>query len=197
MVLLIAIFIGLLAGLIRARVGKREYRFYDLRYAWLVFAAFLVQFLAFYLPTTRDLFDDQQASTLLVSSLVFLFIFAILNIKNISFLPILTGFLANFLVIILNGGFMPISPNTINRLIPAGTQVFWTVGERLGTGKDIVLLEKDTTLRFLSDCLVTPRWLNFPVAFSIGDVLISLGVIWLLWSLGGPRSSRKKELKNE
>lgn len=191
MVLLAAVLIGLVAGLIRAWAGKREYRFYDLRFPVLVFIAFIPQFFAFFLPSTRILVSDQLAVLLLVSSQALLLVFSLLNIKNFSFWPIIAGFLGNFLVIILNGGLMPISPKTITRLLPDASESLLQTGQRLGTGKDIVLNEKDTVLPFLSDRFVTPQWLNYPVAFSLGDILISVGVIWLLWSMGGPQIQKK------
>ncbi len=91
---------------------------------------------------------------------------------------------------------MPISPETIQRLLPNALAELLQTGQRLGTGKDIVLNEKDTILPFLSDRFVTPTWLNYPVAFSLGDILISIGVIWLLWSMGGPQTQKGTE-KNE
>ena len=86
---------------------------------------------------------------------------------------------------------MPISHKTITRLLPDASESLLQTGQRLGTGKDIVLNEKDTVLPFLSDRFVTPQWLNYPVAFSLGDILISVGVIWLLWSMGGPQIQKK------
>jgi hypothetical protein len=43
---------------------------------------------------------------------------------------------------------------------------------------------------FLSDYYTLPDWLHYPVAFSLGDVLIAVGAFWLLWSLGGPRKEK-------
>ena len=85
---------------------------------------------------------------------------------------------------------MPISPETIKLLIPGAPNSLWSLGHRLGYGKDVVLLESQTILPFLSDRFVTPQWLNYPVAFSFGDLLISAGVIWLLWTLGGPEKQK-------
>lgn len=193
MVLLIAVAIGLTAGLIRAWVRKREYCFYELRFPWLVLIAFIPQLFAFYIPSTSRTMPDSMASTLLLSSQALLLVFSLLNIKNFSFWPIISGFAANFLVILLNGGFMPISPNTIHRLLPAGSTITYQVGQRLGTGKDVVLDQNNTILAFLSDKLVLPGFLNFPVAFSLGDVLIALGMIWLFWSMGGPKIRKPVE----
>lgn len=197
MVLAVAVIIGLAAGLIRCWIGKREYRFYELKAPLLVLIAFIPQFFGFVLPATRVLFSEKAASIILVSSQALLLVFSLMNLKKTSFFPIIAGFLCNFLVIILNGGLMPISPETIHQLIPGVSDSLWTLGHRLGFGKDIVLLENQTVLPFFSDRFVTPQWMNYPVAFSFGDLLISAGVIWLLWSLGGPEKKKIMESKNE
>jgi hypothetical protein len=190
MVLLVAVFIGLLGGLIRAWVKNREYRFYELRFPILVVIAFIPQIIAFFLPSTRILIPDHYAPIILVSTQALLLLFSLLNINKFSFWPIILGFLANFIVIITNGGLMPISPETIKRLLPSASAELLKTGHRLGTGKDIVLNVKDTVLPFLSDRFVTPAWMHYAVAFSLGDILISLGVIWLLWSMGGPQQKK-------
>jgi hypothetical protein len=193
MVLVIAVFIGLLAGLVRAWIGRREYRFYELKAPILVFVAFLPQILAFFWPTTKNLVPNEYAPIILISTQAILLLFAVLNIKKKSFWPISLGFLANFLVISLNGGLMPISPDTIRKLVPNAPAEWMVTGQRLGTGKDVVLHAKDTILPILSDRFVTPAWLNYPVAFSLGDILIAIGVIALLWSMGGPQTQKVTE----
>jgi len=190
MVLVVAVIVGLAAGLIRCWVGKTEYRLYELNAPLLVLVAFIPQFVAFFLPTTRVAISNEFASVLLVSSQVLLLLFSLLNLKKISFIPIVVGFLANFIVIVLNGGWMPISPETIHRLVPNAPSTLYTLGQRLGYGKDVVLPESRMIFSFLADRFVTPQWLHYPVAFSLGDLLISAGVIWLLWSLGGPEKQK-------
>jgi hypothetical protein len=70
------------------------------------------------------------------------------------------------------------------------------LGQRFGVGKDVVLPAAETTLWFLSDCLVLPQWISYKVAFSLGDVLIAMGAFWMLLSFGGS-PSLKKEPKHE
>jgi hypothetical protein len=187
MILLVAVIIGLSAGLIRAGSKKREYRFDDLRFAWLVLAAFIIQIVAFNIPSISQKVTDLLAAVLLVGSQALLLLFSILNIKNMSFWPIFSGFLANFVVILANGGLMPISPDTIKKMVPTDFDLPYQVGERLGTGKDIVLNTANTRLAFLSDRIVLYDFLHYSTAFSIGDIFIAIGVIWLLWTLGGPQ----------
>lgn len=80
---------------------------------------------------------------------------------------------------------MPISPETVQWLLPDAPANSWQIGERLGFGKDIVLEKGDTILWFLSDRIRTPLGIGYKVAFSLGDVLIALGAFWLFWSIGG------------
>ena len=183
MILVVAVIIGLTAGLCRAWIKKCPYRVYELKYPGLVYLAFLPQLIAFFLPTTRQLISDNLVSIILVSSLIILLLFSLLNIKKSSFWPISLGFLLNFLAIIMNGGFMPISLEMVKRLT-SNTNTSWIVGQRFGYTKDVILSPELTRLFVLTDRLTLPDWINYRVAFSIGDVLISIGVIWLLWMLG-------------
>jgi hypothetical protein len=192
MILLVAVLVGLTAGLCRAWIGKRQYRAYALKAPGLVILAFIPQFTAFFFPKTRSLISDNLASILLVSSLIILLFFSLLNIQKISFWPIITGFLMNFLVIALNGGFMPISSETLQKLFPSSEST-WVVGQRLGYGKDIILAPHLTRLWFLSDRFTLPDWLHYPAAFSLGDVFIAAGTVWLLWMLGGKNKQELKE----
>jgi hypothetical protein len=197
MVLVIAVFIGLAAGLIRAWVNKTRYNAIELHYPGLVILAFVPQFIAFALPATRSSLPDSTVSALFGFSQVFLLAFSILNIRNNSFWPVILGVVLNILVISLNGGWMPISPGTVQKLIPNAPAGAWSIGNRLGTGKDFVLPVEATRLWFLSDHLMLPDWVPYKVAFSVGDVFMSLGVIWLLWSMGRTAEGSSKEFSHE
>lgn len=193
MVILVAVIIGLTAGLVRAGIGKREYRAYELKASFLVILGFIPQLVCFYLPFTRSAISDRLASILFISSIIILFVFSLFNIRKISFWPIALGFMLNAVVILANGGWMPITPEAVVKLNPNASPGSWTVGERLGLGKDIVLAQADTRLWGLSDRFTLPHGIPYQVAFSPGDVLIAVGVIWLLWSLGGKTDKVTKE----
>ena len=54
MILVVSIVIGLAAGFIKARVRKEPYQPIELKHLWLVLLAAIPQFLAFFLPATRN-----------------------------------------------------------------------------------------------------------------------------------------------
>lgn len=101
-----------------------------------------------------------------------------------------TGLLLNFLAIILNGGLMPISPETVHALVPDAPDGSWRIGERLGRTKDVVLPEEATRLGILSDRFLLPQWMSYPVAFSLGDVILALGAFWLIFSMADASQTR-------
>ena len=196
MILVAAVLIGLAAGLCRAWIKKRTYRVFELRYPILVLLAFVPQYVAYFSPGLRETISNQTVAILQVSSLVLLLLFSILNIQKPGFWPIITGFLLNFLVIVFNGGFMPISPETAAKMVK-GTEMTWKIGERYGFSKDFVLSPETTRLAFLSDRFTIQRFMGFNIAFSLGDVLIALGVIGLLWMLGGDVKQKNEEIVHE
>ena len=183
MVLITAVITGLLAGSLRAWINKRRLTLPDLKIIWLVPVAYLPQWIAFQFPMTRKMIPDSWAGIALVGSQVLLLVFAWSNWRAPGFWMLGLGLVLNLLVISLNGGLMPISPDTVAHLalkVPSGT---WQVGNRLGTSKDIILSTHDTHFWWLSDCLFLAI-LNHTIAFSIGDLFIGAGIIYFLWTLG-------------
>ena len=191
MILLLAVAAGLLAGLARAWYGGRPMTAPSLRLVWLVPLAFLAQWLAFYLPATRPWFDDDWAALALVSSQALLLVFAWFNRRRPGVWMLGLGLALNLTVIALNGGLMPISPETVTYLAPNALPHTWQLGHRLGTGKDVVLAVASTRLWWLSDHFVLPDGSPYRVAYSFGDMLIAGGAFWFLWALGGDPSARR------
>ena len=171
---------------------SRPYQAVEVRFAWLVLVAYLPQFFAFYLPATRSSFPENWVPVVLVGSQVLLLLFVWLNRRLPGFWLLGLGLFANLLVISLNGGLMPLMPQNAARLIPAGSPVTLQLGERVGFGKDILLEKANTRLWFLGDVFMLPGVFSYPLAFSIGDILISTGAFWLLWKLGSPRLISKE-----
>jgi hypothetical protein len=96
-------------------------------------------------------------------------------------MPFLTlGLFLNLIVIISNGGFMPISTLTAAHLVPAQTLANLEISGRFGVGKDILLLPEMINLPWLADRFVPPSWFPYQFAFSLGDVFIGIGAYLLL-----------------
>jgi hypothetical protein len=187
-ILLLAVALGLIAGLGWARWRGLSYQPPALQYLWLVFIAFLPQFAILYIPNIRQQVPDGWAAALLTASQILLLAFAWLNRKLPGIKILLLGAALNFTVMAANGGFMPISPQTASRLIPQEIPP----GERFGT-KDILLHPEDTRFEWLADRFLPPVWSPYQVAFSLGDVFIALGVFLLLVRQNHSGSFYKKD----
>ena len=189
MILLLAVVIGLLASLTRLWLGRRRLALPRLHLIWLVPVAFVPQLLIFYLPATYGAYSEKIAAIGLISSQVLLLTFAWFNRQQPGFWALTLGLMLNLLVITLNGGLMPISPEMVHRL--GVSAEFWQVGSRLGDSKDIVLPIVETRLWLLSDRFLLPLP-AYKVAFSLGDVFISMGAFWLMWTLSNNKHDKKE-----
>jgi hypothetical protein len=98
------------------------------------------------------------------------------NRHQAGFRLIPLGITLNMLVIAANGGVMPISPSTIEQV--SGVRI--TAGTTLHFSKDRVLNDDQAMLPWLSDRLLLPGPLARLAAWSIGDLLLLLGVGQLL-----------------
>ncbi len=188
MILLVAIMMGLLAGLVRARYHRRPFVIPELRLTWLAAVAFLPQWLAFFFAPTRRLFTDRAAAVALVTSQILLSGFGLVNRHHPAMNLLTAGLFLNLAVIGANGGLMPISPETIRRLtpnLPDKSDKQWKAGQRFGKSKDQVLPESAMIFAWLSDRFIFSTGLSYRVAYSLGDVLIAAGALWFLWSAGG------------
>lgn len=184
LLLFAAALVGLAAGWLRAKSQHRPYLTFSLQHPWLVFLAFVPQWLAFGLPATREWLPTSWASAALIVTQIILLVFVWLNRSHPAFWLLGLGLIINFLVIMSNGGLMPISPASVQFLFPTAPAGSWEIGNRLGTGKDIVLTVEQTRFWFLSDRFLVSI-MGYRTAFSFGDVLVASGALWLLWALGG------------
>jgi hypothetical protein len=202
MILLVAILAGLVAGLLLARLrnlpAEQGWTVPPLRKPGLAILAFLPQLLIAYLPSRSQVSDELAALGLILSLALFL-VFCWFNRRLAGVWLLALGLGLNLLVMALNGGFMPISPQTASRLVPADAQAALAAlasGTRFGL-KDILLLPAQTRLAWLSDWLLLPRGFPYQVAFSLGDVSIALGAFWLMLTqgkpLGAPWKSRREK----
>ena len=104
---------------------------------------------------------------------------------------LLAGTGANALVIVANGGRMPVSEAAIHiaaRDAERGVALNTLLAEQSLTHE---LLTPDTRLPWLADIIPLPHPFPFPSVASPGDVLIALGLFWFIVSSMGTRRDRE------
>ena len=152
--------------------------------------AFLPQLVVAYLPFSRYLLPDWLAASSLSVSLIVFLAFVWLN-RKLPGMPILIiGLGLNLIVILANRGWMPISPLTASHLVGGNAIQSISIGSRFGQ-KDILLLPQDMQFEMLADRFLLPGWFPYKVAFSLGDILIALGIFWLLAKPAGQTEGQR------
>ncbi len=163
--ILYAIPIGIIAGyLLGGRLeGLADIHF---RWGWLAIAGLLVQVLLFAEPVAATV---GAAGTPIYLASTAAVLVAVLRNVRIPGMPIVAiGAASNLLAIVVNGGVMPTSPEAVAALEP----------EAAGFSNSAVM--SDPVLRPLTDIFTLPPWVPFANVFSIGDVLIGLGVVMVI-----------------
>jgi len=150
MILLLAIGFGLAATLLRAGLKHRTLKLRKLRWEWLVFLSVLPQIFVFQIPITSRWVPEAIIPYIQIVTMIGLIIFVSANLRVPGFWALGTGLAANFLVIVLNGGWMPISRVTLNFLTPSKPTDFWVIGTRLGLSKDYIMNSLSVLVMFLS-----------------------------------------------
>jgi len=178
-ILWLGIGIGLLTGLGLSRWRGQPYRPPMLTHIWLVFVGFLPQFFAIYFWKTRIAIPDRITVLCLIASQLTLFVFAWLNRRLPGMWILIVGLIFNLVVMVVNGGFMPISPQAAGRLVGEEIVSNLVLGNRFGF-KDILLPTHETRLELLADRFLPPASFPYQVAFSLGDIFITFGAFWLL-----------------
>lgn len=180
MILAAAVILGLIASFARHR-GETLNRIaaIPLRWAWLAILALVLQWPILRAPAGPTQGLSLQQALFLISHLLLL-VFVWLNRRQFGVLLVGAGVICNLLVILVNGGFMPITPETLVKINPGSTIEQWPEGIHYGYSKDVILAEEDTRFGVLSDVLVVPPPFPRPTAFSIGDLLIAAGIVVLL-----------------
>jgi Family of unknown function (DUF5317) len=147
-----------------------------LRHNWMIFVAFGLQLYPLYFSEANAAGPVTARVFVLIGTYLLLLVYVWENrtVPGIRWLGI--GLVANFAVMLLNGGYMPVTREALARAgylrlvssAESGAHVFAT--------KDIVLPSVDIRGWFLSDIFVLPPPFPIPSVFSIGDLLIAVGI---------------------
>ena len=134
-----------------------------LRWAPLLVGGLLAQLLLFSDPVTARVGDLGPALYVGTTLLVFA---AILRNRAIPGMPVVAvGAASNLVAIVSNGGYMPASPGALEVLHRGEATVY---------SNSVVVAQP--ALPWLTDIFALPRWLPGTNIYSIGDVLIGIGI---------------------
>ncbi len=175
MLYLVALVVGLVIGFLRGGRLSHLTRL-RLRWLWMIPVALAIQLLIFPLVSGEPLLPYATVPLHLLSYAV-VGLWLIVNLRVLPLVVIGVGALANFVVVAANGGRMPASTTALRA---AG---WLTTADSLvsqGEYGNVVLMGEMTRLNWLGDYLYLPEWVPFSTAFSIGDVLIMVGLAWLI-----------------
>jgi hypothetical protein len=167
--LVAAIVGGLVAGYaLGGRLANLEHL--RLRAPWLVLLALAVQLVVFS-PLSEGAGDTAIVATHIASyALILTFVVANLRTPGIAIAG--AGTALNALVIVANGGLMPATRAALAFAgIPAAAEPH----------NNSAVADAGVRLVFLGDVMAVPEWVPLVAnVFSIGDVLIAVGVAWLV-----------------
>jgi hypothetical protein len=178
--ILIALCLAFLLGL--AVVGGRVSNLasVDVKWGWLAPLAFIMQAYLIFFPAERAGGLLSARAMLLTVSYILLFVVVWQN-RHLSGVKLIgLGLMLNFLVMVVNGGFMPIAPETLVQIGYDGNASQLETGYIVGRTKNMVAEPGEARLWFLSDIMVIPKPFPIPTALSLGDVLIVLGLFLFL-----------------
>jgi len=176
MLYILAIVLGIMAGLFaKGRISNLA----DVRFekVWLVLAAALTLLVTQVLSGSLDLLSGYS---FLINGIIYciVFIWAWLNRRYMGVVVIAAGAFLNMLVMMVNGGRMPVDMNAA-----------------MSAGLSPEVLESDikhyitspgdgTRLAFLSDMITLPGFLGYMMRIvSIGDLVVMAGLLMLFFQL--------------
>lgn len=162
MFILYAIPIGIAAGYL---LGGRLERLGDVRFAWgwLAIGGLVAQVILFSGPVSDSV--GELGPLLYVASTAAVLVAVLRNWRIRGLALVALGAASNLAAIAANGGVMPASPEAAAAL-----------EAQAGPGFSNSVVMADAALRPLTDIFALPGWVPFANVFSVGDVLIGVGV---------------------
>ena len=161
MFILYAIPIGIVAGYL---LGGRLERLGRIRFRWAALAllGLAVQIVLFSDPLAETVGANGPPIYVASTALVLVAVLRNLDIPGIAVVAL--GACSNLAAIVANGGYMPADPAALEAI--GGPAPGYSNGSVVG----------DPALGPLTDIFALPAWVPFANVFSVGDLLIGMGV---------------------
>jgi Family of unknown function (DUF5317) len=162
MFLLYALVIGFAVGFL---LGGRPAGLATLNFRWapLALIGLAIQIVLFSGPVSDRVGDLGPAIYVLSTAMVLVVVLRNIRIAGMALVAL--GATSNLLAIVANGGFMPTSPSAAA-----------AAGHVEATTYSNSTIMENAVLAPLTDIFAMPEWMPFSNVFSIGDVLIGVGV---------------------
>jgi hypothetical protein len=167
----LAIVVALFRGGSLRHFGKLH-----LRWIPLVGASLVLQLLLF-TPFSKTSLVAFAVPELYMASMLLLVAWVALNWRIPGMALLAAGLLCNTIAIAVNGGHMPVSPESATY---AGRIANYAT-EGLAVDNNSIATNSNVHLWILTDILALPRWFPLANVFSIGDVLIVVGACLLCY----------------
>jgi len=144
----------------------------EVKAVYLMFIGFLIQLLIFNEKFSNSIFSS-TTPIFYVVSLFILLKFLLLNLHYKGMLIAMIGFSLNLLVILGNKGFMP---QNLAKLELVGAHANIALLQQYGTFYNATIMSEKTHLNFLGDNITAHLLNSFVGVYSIGDIIILLGL---------------------
>jgi Family of unknown function (DUF5317) len=146
-----------------------------LRGLWLFFLAFGIQVVAFPFAVLPWTTGEDAAKVLWLASYGCLLVAAVLNRRILGAQVVAVGMALNLVAILANGGRMPATPEAMEA---AGLSF---------AVKHNSVAASDPNVPWLVDRFAAPEWVPLTNVFSVGDVVIAVGAVVLVFAATGAR----------
>jgi len=166
MFILYAVLIGLLVG---SLLGGRPSGLGELtfRWPWAMVGGLLVQIVLFSDQVTA--WVGSAGPPIYVASTAVVFLAVLANRKLLGMPIVAYGAACNLAAIAANGGYMPAAPGALAALHKVAPSVY--------SNSSVVA---NPALASLTDIFALPTWMPFANVFSVGDVAIATGVVFVI-----------------
>lgn len=152
---------------------------------------FIVEFAAVYLASKGIGFFRDNILLIHFLSYFLLFTGIYFNRGSLAFKIIFIGVFLNFLVIMANGGQMPVSGEAMVGIGLMDNMI------NIRDGKIIThtLMDSQTVFKYLGDIFVLPKPYPRPKIFSIGDVFMALGIFIYIQEIMTKKLKKEKTVQ--
>lgn len=189
------IILSLIIGFIR-KGSLRGLATLKIKFGWVFPLLFIFEFAVFYLENKVAFLGDISNYLFIVVYVIGLLLIWVNRKEHSGFYLIFLGVLMNFLVMVFNGGRMPVSEEAARILDPSYIEAL-----KQGLYAKHELLTKATHLPFLGDIIPLTKPYPREQVISIGDVIMNIGIFMFIQKLMVQTkkidSSSKYALKSE